>query len=171
MARTEAPDETSRVAGIHTYNGDQKQARAGQSVTLTVADHVDISRGDMIVHSDQLARVDKELDATLCWMGEQPLSVHRRYVLKHTTRVVKAVVSELRHRVDVDTLERQEAQTLRMNDIGRVHLRTQQPLVWDPYEVDRFTGAFILIDDTSHRTVAAGILTGADNSESRGTLG
>ncbi|HSD61641.1 MAG TPA: sulfate adenylyltransferase subunit CysN [Burkholderiales bacterium] len=149
---------TTRVQAIHTYDGPLSGAHAAQSVMLLLADPVDISRGDVIVKaSDELQPV-RDIEATLVWFGEQPLDPRRRYLLKHGTRTVKAQVGALRHRVNVNTLERETGvAALGPNEIGLAALRVQQPLALDPYRRNRAAGSFILMDETTHNTVAAGM--------------
>lgn len=117
----------SRIKEIVTYDGLIDHAIAPQSVTLTIEDHLDISRGDMLVKADQAPKVIKEFDAMLCWLSEQALDLKRKYLIKHTTRTVKAVVSQIDYRVDVNTLRRESVDIFKMNDIGRVKFKVQQP--------------------------------------------
>ncbi len=149
---------TNRVKEIVTYDGKLQTAYAPQSVTLTLQDETDISRGDMFVKSANLPRVAKEFEAMLCWLAETPLDLNRKYIIKHTTRVVKCLFSRLEYRVDVNTLAHHAATMLNMNDIARVSLKVQQPLVLDHYSKNRFTGSFIVIDEASNNTVAAGMI-------------
>ena len=150
---------TTRVKEIVTYDGKLQTAFAPQSVTLRLADEIDISRGDLFVRSSaHPPKVEKEFEATLCWLSETPLDVSRKYLVKHTTRTAKCLFSRLDYRVDVNTLEQHAADRLHMNDIARVALKTQQPLVFDSYETDRATGSFIVIDEASNNTVAAGMI-------------
>ncbi len=149
---------TSRIKEIVTYDGLLDHAIAPQSVTLTIEDHLDISRGDMLVKTDQKPRVTKEFEAMLCWLSEQALDPKRKYLVKHTTRIVKALVSRINYRVDVNTLNREAVDIFKMNDIGRVTLKVQQPLVCDDYERNHATGSFIIIDEASNNTVAAGMI-------------
>ncbi|MCL5669357.1 MAG: sulfate adenylyltransferase subunit CysN [Gammaproteobacteria bacterium] len=148
----------TRIKEIVTYDGNLSEAFAPQSVTLTLADEIDISRGDMLVHPGDAPRADKELDAMLCWMSEEPLHPGRKYLIKHTTHTVKAMLPEIEYKVDMNTLERAPVQELKMNDIARVRVKTQKPLLCDPYRANRATGAFIVIDEHSNNTVAAGML-------------
>ena len=149
----------TRIKEIVTYDGKLQSAFAPQSVMLTLADEIDISRGDMFVKNDARApRVEKEFEATLCWLSETPLDRNRKYIVKHTTRMAKCLFSRLEFRVDVNTLERHDTDRLNMNDIARVALKTQQPLVFDRYADDRATGSFIVIDEASNNTVAAGMI-------------
>lgn len=150
---------TSRIKEVLVYEGAIDQAAAPQSVTLTIDDHLDISRGDMLVKTkDAPPRVTKEFDAMLCWLSEQPQDPQRKYLIKHTTRVVKAIISDIDYRVDVNTLKQEPVDTLKMNDIARVKFKVQQPLICDDYARNHATGSFILIDESSNNTVAAGMI-------------
>ncbi|MEI8384480.1 MAG: sulfate adenylyltransferase subunit CysN [Nitrosomonadaceae bacterium] len=148
----------SRIKEIVTYDGLIDHAIAPQSVTLTIEDHLDISRGDMLVKTDQTPNVIKEIDAMLCWLSEQALDLKRKYLIKHTTRTVKALVSQIDYRVDVNTLNRESVDIFKMNDIGRVKFKVQQPIACDDYERNHATGSFIVIDEASNNTVAAGMI-------------
>ncbi|HUX88195.1 MAG TPA: sulfate adenylyltransferase, partial [Chloroflexota bacterium] len=120
---------------------------------------IDISRGDMLTGLNNQPIVGRDVEATLCWLATSRLQIGKKYVVKHTTRSVRAVVTTLRHRIDVNTLERDESvATLGLNEIGRVSLRTASPLMYDSYERNRLTGGFILIDEGTNETVAAGII-------------
>ena len=149
---------TSRVKEIVTYDGNLDEAVAPQSVTLTIEDHLDISRGDMLVKPVNVPPVKKEFEAMLCWLSEQSLDLRRKYLIKHTTRTVKALVSGIAYRVDVNTLKHEAADTLKMNDIGRVLFKVHQPLACDPYQRNHATGSFIVIDEGNNNTVAAGMI-------------
>ena len=149
---------TSRIKEIVTYDGNLDDAVAPQSVTLTIEDHLDISRGDMLVKSVEVPTVTKEFEAMLCWLAEQGLDPRRKYLIKHTTRTVKALVSRIEYRVDVNTLKHETADTLKMNDIGRVLIKVHQPLACDPYQRNHATGSFIVIDEVNNNTVAAGMV-------------
>jgi sulfate adenylyltransferase subunit 1 len=149
---------TSKVKEIVTYDGNLQRAYAPQSVTLTLEEEIDISRGDMFVKSDSLPQVAKEFEAMLCWLAEAPLDLNRKYIVKHTTRTAKCLFSRLEYRVDVNTLAHHETAKLNMNDIARVAMKVQQPLALDHYSKNRFTGSFIVIDETTNNTVAAGMI-------------
>ncbi|MDO8812202.1 MAG: sulfate adenylyltransferase subunit CysN [Gallionella sp.] len=149
---------TSKVKEIVTYDGNLQRAYAPQSVTLTLEDEIDISRGDMFVKADAMPQVAKEFEAMLCWLAEAPLDLNRKYIIKHTTRMVKCLFSRLEYRVDVNTLAHHETAKLNMNDIARVAMKVQQPLAIDHYCKNRFTGSFIVIDEASNNTVAAGMV-------------
>jgi bifunctional enzyme CysN/CysC len=131
------------------------------SVTLRLADQLDISRGDMVVEADDQPPAARELDARLCWMSEQPLQPGGRYAIKHTTRTARAIVDELEHRIDVNTLGHEPATELKLNEVGRVRLRCSAPLMVDPYSRNRTTGSFILIDEATNDTVGAGMVRAA----------
>ena len=149
---------TSKVKEIVTYDGKLQRAYAPQSVALTLEDEIDISRGDMFVSSNALPQVAKEFEAMLCWLSETPLDKNRKYLVKHTTHTVKSLFSRLEYRVDVNTLEHHRTDTLHMNDIARVAMKVQQPLVFDSYATNRATGSFIVIDEATNNTVAAGMI-------------
>ena len=149
---------TSKVKEIVTYDGNLQRAYAPQSVTLTLEDEIDISRGDMFVNGDAKPQVAKEFEAMLCWLSETPLDKNRKYLVKHTTRTAKCVFSGIDYRVDVNTLEQHSTATLNMNDIARVAMKVQQPLVFDSYATNRATGSFIVIDEVTNNTVAAGMI-------------
>ncbi len=148
----------SRVRAIHSYTDTLAEAAEGDSVTITLEDEIDISRGDMIVRRNNLPQVSNQLECTICWMAEEPLNTQGSYILQHTTHQVRAYISELNYRIDVDTLHRDAAHTLNLNEIGRVKLTTTQPLYFDPYRLNRLTGSFILIDPYTNVTVAAGMI-------------
>ncbi|HWX87535.1 MAG TPA: sulfate adenylyltransferase, partial [Solirubrobacteraceae bacterium] len=154
--------QRTTIAAIDTYDGELTEALAPMSVTLRLSDEIDISRGETIARPEQAPTVARELEADVCWMADQPLRKGGRYLVKHTTREVTAIVDELCDHVDVHTLERTgvggTSSELALNDIGRVRLRTSAPLVFDPYESNRRTGSFILIDEASNDTVGAGLI-------------
>ncbi len=150
----------TRVRSVEAFGGALAQAVEGDSVVVTLEDEVDVSRGDMIVRRNNLPTVGSQLDAMLCWMGEQPLDPATPYVIQHTTRSSRAYVSRVVYRIDVDTLHREEAAQLEMNDIGRVEVTTSVPLFVDAYQGNRATGSFILVDPYTNVTVAAGMIRG-----------
>jgi len=153
--------QSSTVAGIDTYGGDIEEAFPTMSVALRLADEIDVSRGDMLVGHDDPPVAARELKAMICWMSEQPLQPRGRYSIKHTTRTARAIVEEIEHRIDINTLEHVPASQLALNEIGRVKLRCSSPLVVDPYSRNRTTGSFILIDESTNDTVAAGMILNA----------
>ena len=149
---------SSRIKEIVTYNGLLDNAIAPQSVTLTIEDHLDISRGDLLVKTENAPRVSKKINTILCWLSETALDPKRKYLLKHSARIVKAGVSKIDYRVDINTLNHETVDTLKMNDIGCVELNVQQPLACDDYQKNHATGSFIVIDEASNNTVAAGMI-------------
>jgi bifunctional enzyme CysN/CysC len=151
---------STRVKTVETYDGRKDEASAGDAVVITTTDELDISRGDMIVRRRNLPSQTNRLEAYVCWMDTNPCSVGKPYVLMHTTRQVQAYVTKIDYRVDVDTLHRQDAATLSVNDIARVEITTGQPLFFDSYRVNLATGSFILVDPQTNVTVAAGMIRG-----------
>ncbi len=149
----------TKVKTIDSYDGELDVAFPSMSVTLRLEDEIDISRGDMIVDAEEAPTVAREFEAMICWMSEEPMRTGGRYAVKHTTRSTRTIVDKLEYKVDVNTLERDhEVDELRLNEIGRVHLRTSTPLVVDPYSRNRATGSFILIDESTNDTVGAGMI-------------
>src|SRR5215469_5760596 len=149
---------SSRVKSIVTRDGDLEEAFTPMSVTVCLEDEIDISRGDMLVHSPNLAHAGRRFDATIVWMNQKPLVPNRPYVIKQATQVAQARVREIRSRIDVNTLERQEADELGLNEIGVVAVEAQRPLFFDPYRRNRGTGSFILIDPITNETLGAGMI-------------
>jgi sulfate adenylyltransferase subunit 1 len=154
---------TSRIKEILKYEGPVDEAFAPQSITLTIEDHLDISRGDLLVKSSDAPQVTKEFNAILCWLSEQPLDTARKYLIKQTTRIVKTVISRIDYRVDVNTMDRETVSSLKMNDIAHVGIKVQLPLVCDDYARNHATGSFIIIDESSNNTVAAGMISVSGN--------
>jgi bifunctional enzyme CysN/CysC/sulfate adenylyltransferase subunit 1 len=148
------------VKEIYTFDGPLPEAFCPQSVTLVLSDPVDISRGDMIVGLDgPLPGASAELEARICWMHTRPLEPGKRYLLKHTSQTVPATVTELQHRIDIEALETQPTpSSLALNDIGQVRIRTAKPIFFDGYPSNRQTGSFILIEQGTNGTIAAGML-------------
>lgn len=148
------------VASIETFDGPQTEALAGDAVVLTLDREIDLSRGEMLVRPKNLPSVSERLEAYLCWMGETPMQVGTSYVLQQTSRQVPAFVERLEYRVEIDTLRREPAETLGLNEIGRVELVTAKPLFFDSYRVNSATGSFVLIDPNTNVTVGAGMIRG-----------
>jgi sulfate adenylyltransferase subunit 1 len=149
----------TRIAAIRGFEGERGRAQAGESVALALGDQVDVARGDLIACAERAPGAAKSLEASLVWLSEEPLARGRPYLLKHTTRTVRAKLASVRSRLDVTTLEEDAAPAaVAMNDIARVTLALQQPVFCDPYRQDRATGAFILIDEAANQTVAAGMI-------------
>ncbi len=153
---------TSTVAAIHTAGGDLEEAFPPMSVSLSLADDLDVSRGDMICRPANQPEMGQDLEAMVCWMSHRPMDPAGRYAMKHTTREARAVIRDLRYRLDVNTLHRDEQATaLELNEIGRVRLRTTVPLLYDTYRRNRSTGSFILVDEATNHTVAGGMIRGS----------
>ncbi len=147
------------IASIDTLDGPLDEAFAPMSVTVRLADDVDASRGDVLTGAGRAARVERELEADVCWMAEQPLRAGARLAVKQATSSARAVVDGLLDRLDIQALHRaSDPAELALNDIGRVRLRTSRPLVFDAYADNRATGSFILIDEATNETVAAGMI-------------
>ncbi|MEX1021717.1 MAG: GTP-binding protein [Dehalococcoidia bacterium] len=155
--------QRTRIASIDTFEGAIESASPPMSVTLRLEDDLDVSRGAMIVPADNVPAAAGEFDAWVCWMSERgQMTPGARYALKHTTHSVRAVVGSLESRLDINTLDEEAGPaSLSLNEIGRVRLRTTEPIFFDPYRVNRRTGSFILIDEATNDTVAAGMILGA----------
>jgi sulfate adenylyltransferase subunit 1 len=150
--------QTVTVKDIVTFGGSLESASVGQSVTILLDEYVDISRGDMLTAVGQPAALLKTVTADVCWLSEEPLDMRRKYWLKHTTKQVAARVSKIDTLLDINTQERRTADMLKLNDIATVSINVQQPLAADAYDAIRSTGSFILIDEVTHQTVAAGMI-------------
>ncbi|TFW35019.1 sulfate adenylyltransferase subunit 1 [Massilia horti] len=151
-------NQAATVKEIVTFDGSLPYAVAGQSVTLLLEEYLDISRGDLLASERQPASLLKQVVADVCWMSDEPLDLRRKYWIKHGTRQTAAKVTKVDTLLDVNTQQRLLAEGLRLNDIARVNLTVQQPLAADAYADIRATGAFILIDEVTHQTVAAGMI-------------
>ncbi len=150
---------SSRIKQILTHDGPLTRALAPQSVTLLLEDDLDASRGNMIVRGLDEAPVANEFAADICWLDQQPLDLRRKYLVKHTTKTVKVWITRVEYRVDVNASELVGGgNSLQMNDIARLGIKSQQPLVIDTYERNRATGSFILIDEATNQTVGAGMI-------------
>ncbi|MEV6964891.1 GTP-binding protein [Hamadaea sp. NPDC051192] len=154
---------TTRIAGIDTADGPVDEAFPPMSVTVRLEDEIDIARGDLICRPHNAPAVAQDIEAMVCWMDESaPLAVGGKYAIKHTTRSVRGIVKALNYRLDINTLHRDEAaSSLGLNEIGRIRLRTTQPLLVDEYRRNRTTGGFIIIDEVTNRTVGAGMIVAA----------
>lgn len=150
----------SRVKSIVTFDGELETAFAGQAVTVTLEDEIDISRGDMIVHPEKPPLVSRDIEAMLVWMTDTPATLNKSYLIKQCTRLTTADLAEIKHAVDVNSLEERPATELKLNEVGQVVLRLSQPLAFDPYSANRTTGAFIIIDRLTNNTVGAGMILG-----------
>jgi bifunctional enzyme CysN/CysC len=152
---------TTSVETVEMFGEQLDAGRPDMSLTLTLRDQLDISRGDMICRPGNKPTSGQDIDAMVCWFDQQPLSLDATYTIKHTTRTVRARIQHLRYRLDTDSLHRDESvQQLQMNEIGRATLRTTQPLFYDSYQRCRSTGSFIIIDETTNNTVGCGMILG-----------
>jgi hypothetical protein len=151
----------SRIESIVTYDGELAEAFAPMSVTLKLEDEIDISRGDMLVHEENLPHVAKRFEATVVWMHAQPLAVGRIYLVKQTSRQVRGKITKIIHRVDIQSLAPEQAEQLQMNDIATVEVETTLPLFFDSYRQNRTTGSFIIIDPLTNATLGAGMIQAA----------
>ena len=149
--------EVTRIVGA---SGDQESAYPPQSVTLLLKDDIDISRGDMIVRENNQPDIGQDIDLMICWFdGDKPLKPQGKYAIKHTTQDVRCVIKDVRYKLDINTLSRdQEDKEIKMNDIGRIQIRTTKPLFTDAYRTNRITGSVIIIDEGTNNTVAAGMV-------------
>jgi len=152
---------TTTIKSITTYDGELQEAFASQSVVLTLNDEIDVSRGDMIVRKKNLPQIETSLEAIICWMDEQAMTMNTPYIMKHTTKYTRASITKIVYKIDVDTLHRQPADTFLLNEIGRVEISTVAPIFFDSYKINHATGSFILIDPLTNNTVAAGMIRDA----------
>jgi sulfate adenylyltransferase subunit 1 len=151
--------QRAAVRDIAIFDGPRSCAVKGDAITLRLSHELDISRGDMLVDAARPPRSAKSVVAEICWLAQEPLHPGGRYLLKHTTRTVKARIASVNHRLDIHTLERAAAGgSVAMNDIAQIALSLNQPIFCDPYRENRATGSFILIDELTHQTVAAGLI-------------
>lgn len=160
----------SRVASIVTYDGELDEAHASQAVTVTLRDEIDLSRGDALVHPEHDFSVARSFEAMMVWMDESPMKVGHPYWIKHMTSTGIATVKEVQNYVDVNTLEAKKTEALKLNDIGRVSISVNRPLVMDAYRDNRTAGAFILIDRLTNATVACGMIEQA-HADTQGGVG
>jgi sulfate adenylyltransferase subunit 1 len=150
--------QTATVKDIVTLEGSHQSAVAGQSITLLLVEYLDISRGDLLASAEQPATQLKQLKADVCWMSDERLDVRRKYWIKHGTKQTSAKIKAIESLLDINTQQRHSAEGLKLNDIATIELAVQQPLAADAYSDIRATGAFILIDEVTHQTVAAGMI-------------
>ncbi|MCB9630233.1 MAG: sulfate adenylyltransferase subunit CysN [Sandaracinaceae bacterium] len=160
--------KSSKVKAIDVYEGELEEAFTPQSVTIRLEDEIDISRGDMLVHADDLPHVKRTFDAHVVWMHETPLDRQKSYLIKHTTQHVRAEIRDVQFKVDMASLENVPAETLGLNDIGRVTLACRRAVYFDPYRQNRATGAFIIVDSLTNSTVGAGMIVGERGEASQG---
>ena len=149
----------AKIKAIHTMAGELEEAFAPLSVTFTLDREIDISRGDMIVKSNRPPKCDQDLEAMICWFSEKPMNPRGKFFVRHTTKETKALVRDIKYKVDINTLHKIEDDLeFKLNDIGRISLRTAAPVCYDSYSKNRATGSFILIDAFTNETVAAGMI-------------
>jgi sulfate adenylyltransferase subunit 1 len=149
----------SKIAAIHTMTGELQEAFPPQSVTITLNDDIDISRGDVLVRSENRPEGKQDLDVMLCWLNANPPRPRAKYVIKHTTAEARAMITDIQYKMDINTLHRmEEDKDIKMNDIARVKIRSTKPLFIDDYNINRVTGSIILVDEATNETVAAGMI-------------
>jgi sulfate adenylyltransferase subunit 1 len=150
---------TTTIKTIEGPEGEIDEAFPPMSVVMQLSNDLDISRGDMLVRSHNIPFIDQDLDCMVCWMNTKPLNPGSRYIIRHTTRELKGIVKEIQYKIDINTLHRiPEVTFLGLNEIGRIRIRTAQPLFFDSYEHNRTTGSIILVDETTNETVGAGMI-------------
>lgn len=150
---------TTKVSSINTFNGEISEAFAPMSVTLCLEEDFDLSRGDMIVRTNNKPEVGQDIEMMVCWMGDAPLALNGKYAIKHTSKDVRCIVKDIRYKVDINTLHRMEDdKVINMNDIARISVRTTSPLFYDRYSRNRITGSLVIIDEATNKTVGAGMI-------------
>ncbi len=150
---------SSKIKSIDTYTDELHEAFAPQSVTITLEDDIDISRGDMIVHKNNEPNVNQDIELMICWLNEKPLALNGKYHLKHTTSDARCIIKEIVYKVNISTMENAtDDKSVKMNDIARIKIRTTKPLFYDSYKKNRITGSLVLIDEGTNETVGAGMI-------------
>lgn len=150
---------TSKIKSIEMLNEQFQQAFSPMSVTMTLENEIDISRGDMLVKKDNPPKVSQDIELMICWLNEKKLQVGGKYLVKHTTKEVKCMIKEIKYKVDINTLNKKEEDlTIGLNDIGKILIRTSNPLFVDDYNKNRFTGSLIIIDEFTNETLGAGMI-------------
>lgn len=150
---------SSKIKDIHTFDGKLEEAFSPMSVSLTLNDEIDVSRGDMIVKANNPPRVEQDIEVMACWFTDKKLNVGGKYLLRHTTRECRCIVKELKYKININTLHKLEGdQELGLNDVGRIVIRSSQPLFVDSYRRNRLTGSITLIDEFTNTTVAVGMI-------------
>ena len=148
----------SVVKSIQTCEGKSKEAFPPQSVTVTLEDEIDVSRGEMLIHSDNIPKIDRHFESMLVWMDEMDMDMSKTFYIKHNTNTSRARIDELQYKIDVNTLKKHKKAKFKLNDIGRVVITSNKPLFFDPYSRNRNTGSFVLIDPVTHNTCAVGMI-------------
>ena len=150
---------TSKIKSIDTFDGPVEEAFAPMSVTLTLEDEIDISRGDMIVRENNKPEISQNMDVMICWLNEKKLLLNGKYAIKHTSKEARCIVKEIKYKIDINNLHRIENdKEIGLNEIARISIRTTQPLYYDKYSRNRITGSIILIDEATNETIAAGMI-------------
>lgn len=150
---------TSNIDTIETFENEEEEAFSPMSVTMTLEDEIDISRGDMIAKPDNQPTVGQDIDLMVCWLNKEPLDPNGKYAIKHTTKDARCIIKEVKYKVNINTLHRVEGdKEIGLNDIGRIKIRTTEPLFYDSYKRNRKTGSLILIDEFTNETVGAGMI-------------
>jgi len=150
---------TSKISNINVFENNIDETYASQSVCINLTDDIDISRGDMIVKENNIPQVNQDIDIMFCWLGEKPMIDKGKYVVRHTSAEVKCIISEVKYKINMNTLDRiTDDKSVNMNEIGRMTIRTQKPLFFDSYRKNRITGSLVLIDESSNITVCAGMI-------------
>jgi bifunctional enzyme CysN/CysC len=160
-------NQRSRVASLETFEGAVPEAFPPMAVTVVLDDEIDVSRGSLLVHPNNVPRVERHLEAMLVWMAEEPMAPGKQYLVKQATNLVAGAVSRLHYRVDVNSLRREDATGLAMNEVGRCTITLSRPVAVDPYRLNRTMGAFIVIDRATNRTVGAGMVLDRRSSDDR----
>ncbi len=149
----------TKIVSIDTFNGKIQEATPKMSVSLILQDNLDISRGDMMVGINNIPIISQDIDLMLCWLNQKNLNIKRKYVVRHTTKMVRCIIDRVYYKIDINTLHKDEIdKEIRLNDIARIKIRTTNPLFYDSYKKNKITGSLILIDETTHETVAAGMI-------------
>ena len=149
----------SKIDKVVSLDGDLEEAFAPMSVTLTLTDDIDVSRGDMIVRAHNQPEVSQDIELMICWMSDRPLRLNGKYGIRHTTNEARCIIKGINYKLNVNTLHRdEEDKEIGMNDIGRISMRTTKPLFFDRYERNRETGSIILVDEATNETVGAGMI-------------
>lgn len=164
---------STKVKEIVTRNGNLEAAFTGDSVTLTMEDEIDISRGDMIVRKNNVPTIRNNFEAYLCWMNEKSLEPGKQYLIQQTTQTAKVFIDDILYRINVDSLSREDTNKLDLNEIGRVKIQASKPIFFDPYQINQRTGSFIIIDPATNVTVGAGMIRAGsttDGEKSRGSI-
>ena len=150
---------TTNIKTIETFENEEEEAYTPMSVSMTLEDDIDISRGDMIAKPDNQPTVGQDIDLMVCWLNKEPLKPRGKYAIKHTSKDARCIIKEVKYKVDINTLHRVEGnKEIGLNDIGRIHIRTTEPLFYDSYKRNRNTGSLILIDEFTNETVGAGMI-------------